>query len=819
MARNACTPASREPGGAPATARRTAEAGPKPCGQAQPATDAAGPGVQPALARRIGNRGVQQLLQAKLAIGSTDDPLEREADRVADQVLAGSGAAHAAAAPLQPLQIQRAAAAPPAQAGAAPASVERVLAGAGRPLGAALRQDMEQRFGHDFSQVRIHQDAAAAHSARDVQAQAYTVGSHIVFGAGSYAPGTRAGQHLIAHELAHVVQQGAGVLRRRYRLPELQSAVSSVGTGHLVNGTPPALFYPGSAANTADRKAFVVAGIHGTEDSAIALGAEIESELAGGALVPDFHTLLVPRANPGTGRGTANVPDLNREYGGSAPSPEPIAGEIQSMVTEFEPERILSIHAVSEPALGGMFLDPVRAPGSAPGPVGSAARRAAAFTHDARNQAGMTLTEEMIDEVRGSGVPGAAGATPGNTPGSLPLSRGPARFPASRHPGAGAGASRYNLLYPQQNQVGTGPLGETSLGVWAAQLPFAPAVITLEVPGYAVRRGGRNWRPFLPAVRRFLRLAAAAPAPSPAPAPVPAPPARSGGSGAVLRRVPLTEADLSRRRGIPFAFMQEVYRRQVALWTAAGASYTHEVPGRDRVSLASGDVITGRSVSVHRDIATAVRNLLRDARTDLAAAGSAASGVTGLAVRSGYRSATDQFSIWEREFPRYYRDTATARAALSGGAHGSAAAQLLAEYVNQRVFSPGYSPHQRGRTIDFSYQSATEWPRAGSHWAEADSSATGIATWSASWFYGWLRGNAGRYGFAENPAIREPWHWEWSPPRSSWVRRIIDLLRRLWRLILRWLGVEPPPDEEEAPDTPEPPVEDPGAAGPREPGR
>ena len=66
---------------------------------------------------------------------------------------------------------------------------------------------MEQRFGHDFSKVRVHSGAPAEMSARDMNAHAYTVGHHIVFAAGQFAPGTQAGQRLIAHELTHVVQQ------------------------------------------------------------------------------------------------------------------------------------------------------------------------------------------------------------------------------------------------------------------------------------------------------------------------------------------------------------------------------------------------------------------------------------------------------------------------------------------------------------------------------------------------------------------------------------------------------------------------------------
>ena len=86
-------------------------------------------------------------------------------------------------------------------------AVGRVLDTAGQPLDAATRSFFGARFGHDFANVRVHADAQAAESARSVSALAYTVGSHVVFGAGQFSPGTRAGQQLLAHELAHVVQQ------------------------------------------------------------------------------------------------------------------------------------------------------------------------------------------------------------------------------------------------------------------------------------------------------------------------------------------------------------------------------------------------------------------------------------------------------------------------------------------------------------------------------------------------------------------------------------------------------------------------------------
>jgi uncharacterized protein DUF4157 len=100
---------------------------------------------------------------------------------------------------------------------AAPASVQHALVSPGDPLEPVLRRDMEERFGHDFSGVRVHLGAAAEQSARDVNARAYTVGENLVFGAGEYKPGTRQGRRLLAHELTHVVQQSgaaANVVRR-----------------------------------------------------------------------------------------------------------------------------------------------------------------------------------------------------------------------------------------------------------------------------------------------------------------------------------------------------------------------------------------------------------------------------------------------------------------------------------------------------------------------------------------------------------------------------------------------------------------------------
>ena len=82
--------------------------------------------------------------------------------------------------------------------------------GGGSPLDAGLRSEMEGRLGADFSDVKVHTDNKAADSAHSVQANAYTVGSDVVFGSGQFAPGSESGKQTIAHELTHVIQQRSG---------------------------------------------------------------------------------------------------------------------------------------------------------------------------------------------------------------------------------------------------------------------------------------------------------------------------------------------------------------------------------------------------------------------------------------------------------------------------------------------------------------------------------------------------------------------------------------------------------------------------------
>lgn len=88
--------------------------------------------------------------------------------------------------------------------------VHDVISSSGRPLDPDVRSDMESRLGHDFSDVRVHNDRAADDSAKAVNARAYTVGSNVVFQRDAYDPTSDAGRVTLAHELTHVVQQRSG---------------------------------------------------------------------------------------------------------------------------------------------------------------------------------------------------------------------------------------------------------------------------------------------------------------------------------------------------------------------------------------------------------------------------------------------------------------------------------------------------------------------------------------------------------------------------------------------------------------------------------
>ena len=141
----------------------------------------------------------------------SDDSLESEADRVAEAVMREpTRSITHARAPSRPLVARTASGACSGQAGV----VQRGVGTAGQHLGADTRAFFEARFGADLGDVRVHADDAAATSADALEARAYAVGRDVVFGAGEYAPASREGRTLLAHELTHVLQGATGLQRK-----------------------------------------------------------------------------------------------------------------------------------------------------------------------------------------------------------------------------------------------------------------------------------------------------------------------------------------------------------------------------------------------------------------------------------------------------------------------------------------------------------------------------------------------------------------------------------------------------------------------------
>jgi hypothetical protein len=157
-----------------------------------------------------------------LPMSTLGDESEQEADRAAVAVMnMGASRVASGAAPSVGAMTSRLQRMPEAGGGSpfAPPIVQDVLRSRGRPLDSTTKAFMEPRFGRDFGDVRVHTDARAAESARAVDARAYTVGRDVVFGSPGYAPDNPEDRSLLAHELAHTLQQ-------RQRMPTLQRSTA-----------------------------------------------------------------------------------------------------------------------------------------------------------------------------------------------------------------------------------------------------------------------------------------------------------------------------------------------------------------------------------------------------------------------------------------------------------------------------------------------------------------------------------------------------------------------------------------------------------------
>ncbi len=191
----------------------------------RPFADYSAPGqatFDQATAERLGHRfgavGVRQvappIVQPKLRFGPAQDEYEREADRVAQQVASGVGAAPGRRRLKEmspPPTIQRLTA--PTTVSSATPGVEAGIVTAsrgGQALAAGVRAPMERALGADFADVRIHADRRSDLLNRAVDSYAFTSGRQIFFRRGAYDPSSAAGRNLLAHELTHVVQQAGG---------------------------------------------------------------------------------------------------------------------------------------------------------------------------------------------------------------------------------------------------------------------------------------------------------------------------------------------------------------------------------------------------------------------------------------------------------------------------------------------------------------------------------------------------------------------------------------------------------------------------------
>jgi hypothetical protein len=172
----------------------------------------------------------------------------------------------------------------------APDKVRSALSRSGEPLAPAVAADMSARLGADLSDVRVHRDAMASESARAVNANAYTVGSDIVFQSGQYEPSSPQGQRTLAHELTHVVQQREGAvdgtdvgdgLALSHPSDRFEREASSAADRLLAGAAPPPA--PAPAPLTAAREVEDDGAIQRSPRDSAATGDEEELEDEEGA--------------------------------------------------------------------------------------------------------------------------------------------------------------------------------------------------------------------------------------------------------------------------------------------------------------------------------------------------------------------------------------------------------------------------------------------------------------------------------------------------------------------------------------------------------
>lgn len=164
-------------------------------------------------------------LPSVINIGRSDDHYEREADVVAERAMKQAPVDAVSQRPASAIQRKAEIRSRDLHI-AGDVQTHGLLTGSGEALSPSLNHEFATRLGYDFSKVRIHRDPAAGLAADSLGARAFTLGRHIAFARGEYAPDTNTGKQLLAHELAHVVQQ--------QRQPMLQRKLVSPG-GHSLD--------------------------------------------------------------------------------------------------------------------------------------------------------------------------------------------------------------------------------------------------------------------------------------------------------------------------------------------------------------------------------------------------------------------------------------------------------------------------------------------------------------------------------------------------------------------------------------------------------
>jgi hypothetical protein len=198
--------------------------------------------------------GAPVAIQPKLTISTPGDYFEQEADKIAEEIVHMSD--RECGSSLEVIQrsgnkaVGKVAGEAEVVEGHKATGIQS-LRGNGSSLPASQRGFYETRFGHNFSDVRIHTDSRAAELARSVNARAFTLGQDVVFGSGEYAPQTHKGKRILAHELTHVVQQGAAPQVPSNKLTE-RAIHGSPATSHIVlqrSPGPDSESFPATSSN------------------------------------------------------------------------------------------------------------------------------------------------------------------------------------------------------------------------------------------------------------------------------------------------------------------------------------------------------------------------------------------------------------------------------------------------------------------------------------------------------------------------------------------------------------------------------------------